>query len=96
YEAILPSSGATVFAYDMRYCQGFGVMSSMRMLKNVDPRIAINMDPNTPRNDTYKERYVPNEQNVMDLEDFGSNVKSPGVGPRLIVRSFETNVRQVV
>ncbi|GJV10306.1 hypothetical protein Tco_1351847 [Tanacetum coccineum] len=31
YEAIIPSTGATVFAYDMRYCQGFGVMSSMRM-----------------------------------------------------------------
>ncbi|GKA33848.1 DNA polymerase epsilon catalytic subunit [Tanacetum coccineum] len=41
-------------------------------------------------NDTYKERYVPNEQNVMDLEDFGSNIKSLGVGPRPIVHSFET------
>ncbi|GJS48158.1 hypothetical protein Tco_0598279 [Tanacetum coccineum] len=60
------------------------------MLNNVDPRIAINIDHNTPRNDTYKERYVPSEQNVMDLEDFGSNLKSPDVGPRRIVRSFET------
>ncbi|GJX90000.1 hypothetical protein Tco_0343326, partial [Tanacetum coccineum] len=30
YEAIIPSTGASVFAFDMRYCQGFGVMSSMR------------------------------------------------------------------
>ncbi|GKA18635.1 hypothetical protein Tco_0698550, partial [Tanacetum coccineum] len=60
------------------------------MLNNVDLRIAINIDPNTPRNDTYKERYVPSKQNVMDLEDFGSNLKSPDVGPRRIVRSFET------
>nr|GEY30109.1 putative reverse transcriptase domain-containing protein [Tanacetum cinerariifolium] len=30
YEAIIPSTRATVFAYDLRYCQGFDVMSSMR------------------------------------------------------------------
>ncbi|GJT54331.1 hypothetical protein Tco_0989385 [Tanacetum coccineum] len=30
YEAIIPSTGATVFAFDMRYCHGFDVMSSMR------------------------------------------------------------------
>ncbi|GJR26400.1 hypothetical protein Tco_1102632 [Tanacetum coccineum] len=35
YEAIIPSTGATVFAFDMCYCQGFGVMSSMRKPKRV-------------------------------------------------------------
>ncbi|GJS14626.1 hypothetical protein Tco_0409098 [Tanacetum coccineum] len=30
YEAIIPTSGANENAYDMCYCKGFGVMSSMR------------------------------------------------------------------
>ncbi|GJZ04628.1 hypothetical protein Tco_0537903, partial [Tanacetum coccineum] len=34
-EAIIPTTGATVFAFDMRYCQGFGVMSSMRLITHV-------------------------------------------------------------
>lgn len=44
-----------------------------------------------PKHDPDGKNHVPNEQDVVDLEDFGSNGKSSGVGPRPIVRSYETN-----
>ncbi|KAK9075077.1 hypothetical protein SSX86_003396 [Deinandra increscens subsp. villosa] len=42
-------------------------------------------------NDANGENHEANEQRVVDLEDFGRNGKSSGVGPRPIVRSYETN-----
>ncbi|KAJ0576989.1 putative DNA-directed DNA polymerase [Helianthus annuus] len=44
-----------------------------------------------PKNGSNGENHEPNEQNVVDLEDFGSNGKSSGIGPRPVVRSYETN-----
>ncbi|GKA56126.1 hypothetical protein Tco_0755198 [Tanacetum coccineum] len=41
YEVIIPSTGATVFAFDMRYCQGFDVMSSMRDLEKSETFLSL-------------------------------------------------------
>lgn len=63
----------------------------MRQRKLVDIFSSANkINKNDPKNDSNEENRAPNEQNVVDLEDFGSNRKSSGVGPRPIVHSHET------
>ncbi|PWA95928.1 DNA polymerase epsilon catalytic subunit [Artemisia annua] len=64
----------------------------MRQRKLVDVFTSFKKDHEAdPKNDPDGKSHAPNEQDVVDLEDFGSNGKSSGVGPRPIVRSFETN-----
>ncbi|KAI3706102.1 hypothetical protein L1987_76358 [Smallanthus sonchifolius] len=63
----------------------------MRQRKLVDIFSSVNKINKDPENDANGENHVPYEHNTADLEDFGSNGKSSGVGPRPIVRSYETN-----
>ncbi|KAK1431332.1 hypothetical protein QVD17_07789 [Tagetes erecta] len=63
----------------------------MRQRKLVDIFSSANkINKDGPKNDSNGENHEPNEQNVVDMEDFGSNGKSSGVGPRPIVHSHET------
>ncbi|KAI3783594.1 hypothetical protein L1987_42678 [Smallanthus sonchifolius] len=64
----------------------------MRQRKLVDIFSSVNkINKDDLENDANGENHVPYEHNTADLEDFGSNGKSSGVGPRPIVRSYETN-----
>ncbi|KAJ0887133.1 putative DNA-directed DNA polymerase [Helianthus annuus] len=63
----------------------------MTQRKLVDFFSSVNkINKDDPKNDAIGENHDPNEQNVADMEDFGSNGKSSGVGPRPIARSYET------
>ncbi|KAD4583994.1 hypothetical protein E3N88_21595 [Mikania micrantha] len=64
-------------------------MRQRKLANFFNPVNKINKDD--PENDANGENHEPNEQKVVDLEDFGINGKSSGVGPRPIVRSYETN-----
>ncbi|XP_076907151.1 DNA polymerase epsilon catalytic subunit A-like [Bidens hawaiensis] len=65
---------------------------TLRQRKLVDIFSAVNkVNEDDPENDANGENHEPNEHNVVDLEDFGNNGKSYGVGPRPIVRFYETN-----
>ncbi|PWA40336.1 DNA polymerase epsilon catalytic subunit [Artemisia annua] len=64
----------------------------MRQRKLADFFGSVNMiNKDDSKNDANEEDRLPNEQNVVDLEDFGGNRKSSGVGPIPIVRCYETN-----
>lgn len=66
----------------------------MRQRKLVDIFSSLKKgNEDDPQIDANGKNHVPHEQNVVDLEDFGSKGKASTVGSRPIVRSYETNTK---
>nr|XP_043613660.1 DNA polymerase epsilon catalytic subunit A-like [Erigeron canadensis] len=64
----------------MRQRKLVDIFSSVKKGNDEDPKIDANGN-----------NHVTHEQNFVDLEDFGNNVNASTIGPRPIVRSYETN-----
>ena len=66
----------------------------MRQRKLVDIFSSVNKSNEEELHNANGKNHVLREQNVEDMEDFKSNGKSLNVGPKPIVRSYETNHKE--